>query len=142
MRARGCSFCVAREGYAPPAHPTVPLATVHKRRLQWLDATDDMLAESRAFLFDHGYERDLNNYAPQIWLRHADIEAEKARLEAHIARCRDEEYEILLKIANLDRKERSYLKSATLERLRMEAMGRRVRRRMVNRSRPMGVRPR
>ncbi len=36
--------------------PTVPLATVHKARLQWLDATDDMLAESRAFLFDHGYE--------------------------------------------------------------------------------------
>ena len=28
--------------------------TVHKARLQWLDATDDMLAESRAFLFDHG----------------------------------------------------------------------------------------
>jgi len=25
--------------------------------LQWLDATDDILAESRAFLFDHGYER-------------------------------------------------------------------------------------
>ena len=43
------------EGYAPPAHPTVPLATVHKTRLQWLDATDDMLAESRAFLFEHGY---------------------------------------------------------------------------------------
>jgi len=43
------------EGYAPPAHPTVPLATVHKARLQWLDATDDMLAESRVFLFDHGY---------------------------------------------------------------------------------------
>jgi len=31
------------EGYAPPMHPTVPLATVHKARLQWLDATDDML---------------------------------------------------------------------------------------------------
>jgi hypothetical protein len=44
------------EGYAPPAHPDVPLATVHKARLQWLDATDDILAESRAFLFDHGYE--------------------------------------------------------------------------------------
>ena len=44
------------EGYAPPAHPDVPLATVHKARLQWLDATDDMLSESRAFLFDHGYE--------------------------------------------------------------------------------------
>jgi hypothetical protein len=48
------------EGYAPPAHPTVPLATVHKARLQWLDATDDILAESRAFLFDHGYEAGLN----------------------------------------------------------------------------------
>ena len=48
------------EGYAPPAHPTVPLATVHKTRLQWLDATDDMLVESRAFLFDHGYEAGLN----------------------------------------------------------------------------------
>jgi hypothetical protein len=44
------------EGYAPPTHPDVPLATIHKGRLQWLDATDDMLAESRAFLFDHGYE--------------------------------------------------------------------------------------
>ena len=32
------------------------MATIHKLRLQWLDATDDMLAESRAFLFDHGYE--------------------------------------------------------------------------------------
>ena len=48
------------EGYAPPAHPTVPLATVHKTRLQWLDATDAMLAESRAFLFEHGYEAGLN----------------------------------------------------------------------------------
>ncbi len=43
------------EGYAPPIHSTVPLETIHKCRLQWLDATDDMLAESRAFLFDHGY---------------------------------------------------------------------------------------
>ncbi len=43
------------EGYAPPAHPGVPLETVHKARLQWLDATDAMLAESRAFLLDHGY---------------------------------------------------------------------------------------
>jgi hypothetical protein len=44
------------EGYAPPAHSAVPLTTVHKVRLQWLDATDDMLAESRSFMFDHGYE--------------------------------------------------------------------------------------
>jgi hypothetical protein len=48
------------EGYAPPAHPVVPLATIHRARLQWLDATDDMLAESRSFLFDHGYEARLN----------------------------------------------------------------------------------
>ncbi len=43
------------EDYSPPTHSTVPLETIHKARLQWLDATDDMLAESRAFLFDHGY---------------------------------------------------------------------------------------
>ena len=48
------------EGYAPPLHPGVPLATVHKARLQWLDATDDMLVESRAFLFDHGHEAGLH----------------------------------------------------------------------------------
>jgi hypothetical protein len=48
------------EGYAPPAYPTVPLATVHKARLHWLDATDAMLAESRAFLFNNGYEAGLN----------------------------------------------------------------------------------
>ena len=46
------------EGRAPPARPTIPLATVHKARLQWLDATDDMLAESRAFLFDHDNDHD------------------------------------------------------------------------------------
>ena len=44
------------QGYAPPIHSTVQLETVHKCRLQWLDATDNMLlAESRAFLFDNGY---------------------------------------------------------------------------------------
>ena len=32
-------------------------------RLQWLDATDAMLADSRAFLFDHGYEAGLNIHA-------------------------------------------------------------------------------
>jgi hypothetical protein len=36
------------------------LATVHKVRLQWLGATDAMLADSRAFLFDHGYAAGLN----------------------------------------------------------------------------------
>ena len=48
------------EGYAPPSNPDVPMATIHRVRLQWLDATDDMLAESRAFLFDHGYYAGLN----------------------------------------------------------------------------------
>ena len=33
---------------------------VHTIRLQWLDATDAMLADSRAFLFDHGYKAGLN----------------------------------------------------------------------------------
>ncbi len=44
----------ASEGYGPPIHQGVPLATIHRVRLQWLDATDNMLAESRAFLFDPG----------------------------------------------------------------------------------------
>jgi hypothetical protein len=38
------------------ARPDVPLASVHKARLQWLDATDAMLAESMQWLKDHGYE--------------------------------------------------------------------------------------
>jgi hypothetical protein len=40
--------------------PAVPLMTVHKARLQGLDATDDMLVDGRAFLFDHGYAVGLN----------------------------------------------------------------------------------
>jgi hypothetical protein len=38
------------------AHPTVPLAAVHKARLQWLEATDEMLAESGKWLEDNNYE--------------------------------------------------------------------------------------
>ena len=30
-------------------------ALFRKARLQWLNSTDDMLVESRAFLFDRGY---------------------------------------------------------------------------------------
>lgn len=29
-----------------PSHPLVPLAAMHRARLQWLDVTDEMLAES------------------------------------------------------------------------------------------------
>lgn len=37
------------------ARPDVPLASVHKARLQWLESTDEMLAESVKWLEDHGY---------------------------------------------------------------------------------------
>ncbi len=38
-----------------PNSPDRPPGDGTQGRLQWLDATDDMLAESRAFLLDHGY---------------------------------------------------------------------------------------
>jgi hypothetical protein len=40
----------------PWKKPDVPLAAVHKARLQWLDATDAMLAESIAWLEANGYK--------------------------------------------------------------------------------------
>ena len=43
-------------GPGPPDFPVVPLATVHRARLQWLDATDAMLAESVAWLQARGYD--------------------------------------------------------------------------------------
>jgi hypothetical protein len=39
-----------------PVRDDVPLAMVHKARLQWLDATDAMLAESVKWLEDNGYK--------------------------------------------------------------------------------------
>jgi hypothetical protein len=45
-----------KQGLPTPARFDVPLATVHKARLQWLDATDAMLAESVQWLTEHGYE--------------------------------------------------------------------------------------
>jgi len=44
--------------------PLAPLAMAHKARLQWLDATDPMLAESRAWLKENGYEATLRGGAP------------------------------------------------------------------------------
>jgi len=62
-----CAWWIS-EGYAPPVHLVVPLAMVHKARLQWLNATGDMLAESRAFLFDHGYEgMNVGAYTSRSW---------------------------------------------------------------------------
>lgn len=48
-----------------PVDATVPLATVHKARLQWLDATDDMLAQSIMWLEANGYHTD-NKGAPPL----------------------------------------------------------------------------
>jgi hypothetical protein len=51
-------------GYAKPVAPSVPLAVIHKARLQWLDATDAMLQESREWLEAHAYETDLRGAPP------------------------------------------------------------------------------
>jgi hypothetical protein len=48
----------------PPKDNLVPLATVHKARLQWLDATDTMLAESKAWLLEHGFKTDMRGAEP------------------------------------------------------------------------------
>jgi hypothetical protein len=53
-----------KNGYPPPVSPSVPLASVHKGRLQWLDATDDMLCESRDWLIDHGYNVTMKGALP------------------------------------------------------------------------------
>lgn len=45
-----------KRGFPPPVNPLVPLATVHKARLHWLDATDAMLEESREWLLANGYK--------------------------------------------------------------------------------------
>jgi hypothetical protein len=52
------------EGSPDPERPTVPLATVHKARLQWLDATDAMIAESMAWLEANDYQTDMNGAPP------------------------------------------------------------------------------
>lgn len=54
-RAREARRLWEKQGNPPPETPDVPLATVHKARLQWLDATDAMLAESIAWLTARGY---------------------------------------------------------------------------------------
>ena len=46
------------------ARPDVPLAALHKARLQWLDATDIMIAESLKWLKDHKYENTFQGAPP------------------------------------------------------------------------------
>jgi hypothetical protein len=65
------------KGLPEPLHPSGPLATVHKARLQWLDATDDMIAQSMAWLLANGYATTCNG-APPLTPERRD--AERARL--------------------------------------------------------------
>ena len=50
--------------FPPPAEPNVPLAAVHKSRLQWLEATDAMIAESMRFLRENNYHKTLKGMPP------------------------------------------------------------------------------
>jgi hypothetical protein len=43
------------EGRPPPVGSPLPLAMVHKARLQWLEATDAMLEESKQWLLARGF---------------------------------------------------------------------------------------
>ena len=53
-----------KKGFPPPVDPSVPLATVHKARLHWLNATDAMLAESVAWLEARGYLTTMKGAPP------------------------------------------------------------------------------
>jgi hypothetical protein len=53
-----------KQGLPTPLRFDVPLATVHKARLQWLDATDEMLTESVAWLLANGYETTCRGAPP------------------------------------------------------------------------------
>ena len=46
------------------ASPDTPLAAVHKGRLQWIKATDAMLAESKRWLIAHGYLPEFFGFPP------------------------------------------------------------------------------
>jgi hypothetical protein len=52
------------QGFPPPVAEDVPLGALHKARLQWLEATDEMLAESVQWLKDHGYEGTMRQADP------------------------------------------------------------------------------
>jgi hypothetical protein len=47
-----------------PLSPLTPLASVHKARLQWLDATDAMIAESLAWLKEHDWSPSMAGTPP------------------------------------------------------------------------------
>lgn len=51
-------------GNVPPADPLVPMAALHKARLQWLDATDTMLEQSKLWLAENGFQADWKGAPP------------------------------------------------------------------------------
>lgn len=53
-----------KRGFPPPVSPDTPLATVHKARLHWLDATDAMLRESQEWLLANGYKVTVQDMPP------------------------------------------------------------------------------
>lgn len=63
------------QGHPTPARPDVPLAAVHKARLQWLDATNEMIAESMAWLIAQDYETTMGG-APPITPESRDADRE------------------------------------------------------------------
>ncbi len=44
--------------------PTVPLAAVHKARLQWLNSTNAMLEESKCWLLANNYQITMGGLPP------------------------------------------------------------------------------
>jgi|WetSurMetagenome_2_1015567.scaffolds.fasta_scaffold15328_6 hypothetical protein len=42
-----------------PENPDVPLAGVHKARIQWVEATPLMIAESKLWLSNHGFKHEI-----------------------------------------------------------------------------------
>lgn len=51
-------------GNVPPVDPLVPMAALHKARLQWLDATDTMLEQSKLWLVEHGFTAEWHGAPP------------------------------------------------------------------------------
>lgn len=58
------AWCIKNSFIPPYEKFDVPLATVHKARLQWLNATNTMLAESIAWLEANGYEPTFRGAPP------------------------------------------------------------------------------
>ncbi len=51
-------------GNVAPVDPLVPMAALHKARLQWLDATDTMLEQSKLWLVEHGFTAEWHGAPP------------------------------------------------------------------------------